>query len=306
MKRSRQPRTYPTTRLNIIIGLLVLIFIVITIRLFYLQVVRHQDFVRRADVSQIKSLEIEAERGRIYARNAQQTVPLVINERRWTMFSDTKFIDDSERLIVALNNLGITLTEKQRTALRSDSRYVVLRKRVTTAEKDRIESALTERGIYFQQQNIRQYLEGSLASQVLGFLNHDSQGQYGIEQYYDQILTGVPGRLRVTTDVHDVPLLHVEGNIFKEPQAGQDITLTLDVAMQRVIEDQLSIGVSNVSSPRASAVVLDADSGAVLAMANIPNFDPADFASSQFPTIRIRWLRTPTLQLQLSRFYQWP
>lgn len=277
----RQPRTYSTVRLNLIWGVFVVFFAIIFLRLFYLQIIRHDHFLDQANASQIKSLEVEADRGRIYALNNQKKVPLVINERRWTMFSDTKFIEDVDRLITALENLGLELSTEQKVALASDSRYVVLQKRLTDEQKNDISRRLEVRGVYFQKQSIRQYLEGSLASHVLGFLNDDSQGQYGIEQFHDQTLTGRPGQLRITTDVHDVPLLFVEDNIFIEPQAGEDIVLTLDVSVQRIVEDQLRQGVIDTESKSGTAIVLNADTGAILAMANYPDFDPANFRETE-------------------------
>ena len=277
----RQPRTYSTVRLNLIWGIFVVFFAIIFLRLFYLQIIRRDHFLDQANASQIKSLEVEADRGRIYAFNNQRQVPLVINERRWTMFSDTKFIEDVDRLIAALENIGVGLSAEQKAALASDSRYVVLQKRLTDEQKNDISRQLQVRGVYFQKQSIRQYLEGSLASHVLGFLNDDSQGQYGIEQFHDQTLTGTPGQLRITTDVHDVPLLFVEDNIFIDPQAGEDIVLTLDVSVQRIVEDQLRQGVIDTESKSGTAIVLNADTGAILAMANYPDFDPANFRETE-------------------------
>ena len=112
---------------------------------------------------------------------------------------------------------------------------------------------------------------------MLGFLNQDSKGQYGIEQQYNQELTGTPGRLKITTDVHDTPLLFVQDNVFIEPEAGKDITLTLDVSLQRIVEDQLEAGVLETESEAGSALIMNAQTGAVLAMANYPDFDPANF-----------------------------
>ena len=279
--RTQQPRTYPTSRLRIIWGLLFFFYLVVILRLFYLQIIQHEQFLEQANASQIKSLEVEAQRGAIYAWNDGRKVPLVVNERRWTLFSDTKFIEDLEGLINNLQSLGVTLTVEQKEALASNSRYVVLKQRITDQGRDRLIKGLKYRGVYFQKQDIRRYIEGRLASQVLGFLNQDSKGQYGIEQYYNQELTGVPGRLKITTDVHDTPLLFVQDNVFVEPQAGQDITLTLDVALQRIVEDQLEAGILETESEAGSALIMNAETGAVLAMANYPDFDPANFRNEE-------------------------
>lgn len=280
MVRTQISQNYNPTRLKIIWGIFFVIFVIIIFRLFYLQIIKHDEFLAQANATQIKSLEIEAKRGYIYAFNDRRLVPLVINQSRWTMFADTKFIENRQGLIANLETLGVVLTDTQKSQLASDSRYVVLRKRLTNVDRVAISQNLQFRGVYFQKQAIRQYLEGDLAGQVLGFLNSDSVGQYGIEQYYHQELTGTPGRLRTTTDVHDIPLLFVEDNILIEPQAGQDVVLTLDIPLQRIAETELREGIENTDSISGSAIILDADTGAVLAMANYPTFDPADFQSA--------------------------
>ena len=273
-------RSYSAFRLNIIWFIFVVIFAIVCLRLFYLQVIKHDEFLTQANASQIKSLEIEADRGTIYAFSNNRRVPLVINERRWTMFSDAQFVEDLPTFKAALASAGIYLAEASEDALARGARYVVLERGLTDSERQKLSQQLQVKGVYFQKQAIRQYLEGDLASQVLGFLNADSQGQYGIEQFYHEGLTGVPGRLRTTTDVHDVPLLFVEDNILIEPQAGQDITLTLDIPLQRVAEARLMEGMKETEATKGTVIILDADSGAVLAMANNPTFDPADYRSA--------------------------
>lgn len=287
MQDDHQQRTYSIIRLKVLLGLLVVVFLIVIIRLFYLQIIQYNYFIDQADALQIKSSEIEAERGEIYAMNKGQIVPLVINEDRWTMFSDTKFIDQDrsgqrqvQALIKALEGFKVNLSSQQKQQLSSDSRYVVLERQVTSQRRQYIIDNLKLGGVYFQKQAIRQYIEGDLASHVLGFLNRDSQGQYGVEQYYHKQLTGTPGQLHITTDIHDTPLLFIEDNIRIAPEAGDDILLTLNIPMQRIVEEQLQAGIENIEATGGSAVLMDADSGAVLAMANWPNFDPAKFSEA--------------------------
>ncbi len=277
MSEFYRPQNYSLKRLNLIWGVFVICFIIVCLRLFYLQIIKHDEFLAQADSIHIKSLQIEADRGSIYAFSGNRKVPLVINQRRWTMFSDTKFIEDLPGLINNLKSLGVDLTSKQISNLSSGSRYVVLQRGLTDKGRLEITAKLNQKGVYFQKQSIRQYSEGDLASQVLGFLNANSEGQYGIEQEYNKDLTGKPGRLRATTDIHDVPLLFVEDNILVEPQAGKDIVLTLDIPLQHIIETQLKKGVEEVGAKGGTAIILDAETGAILAMANYPHFDPANF-----------------------------
>ncbi|MXW07883.1 MAG: penicillin-binding protein 2 [Gammaproteobacteria bacterium] len=276
-----RPQTYLLSRLNIVWAVFIIIFAAVIVRLFYVQIVRHEYFATQADAIQIESLKIEADRGKIYAFNGGRKVPLVINQRRWTMFSDALQIEDLPGLLGDLRALGVDLDEEQLAGLREKARYVVLERGVTDERRAEIIAGLNHDGIFFQKQSIREYTEGGLAAQVLGFLNADSAGQYGVEQFYNQELTGVPGRLRTTTDVRGVPLLFVEDNVLVEPQPGQDIVLTIDVPLQRIIETQLAAGIEAVGGRGGTALVLDAETGAVLAMANNPSFDPANFREAE-------------------------
>ena len=113
------------------------------------------------------------------------------------------------------------------------------------------------KGLYFQPQNTRNYSEGSLAAHVLGFVNSDGSGQYGVEEFFDQELTGTNGQLKAVTDANGVPLAFEQNNILVEPVDGQDVTLTIDVDTQQVVESALRSATDRLSAQGASGVVLD-------------------------------------------------
>ena len=126
---------------------------------------------------------------------------------------------------------------------------------------------------------LRVYIQGPIAGQILGFVNDSGEGNYGIEQYFNDELKGTPGRIKALTDRNNVPLLATEENVLVDPVDGKDMVLTLDVSMQRQVETILKQGLENAKSESGSLLILDADSGAVKAMANYPSYDPAQFAS---------------------------
>lgn len=249
-------------------------------KLFSLQVVQSDRFRDRADSSQVKSYEIEASRGLIYAHNGDQLAPLVLNERHWLVFSDTDFIRSVDEIVRVLTTNGVDVSPGEYEQLNSDSKYVVLGRGLTDEQKEAIESSGT-RGVFFQKQNVRSYTEGSLAAHVLGFLNRDSVGQYGVEQQYDQVLTGEPGFVKSLTDVRGIPLtLDEENNIRVPPTAGADLVLTIDIPLQREVEQTLAEGVESTDGLSGSVVIMEAETGAVRALANYPTFDPAAYAST--------------------------
>ena len=263
-------------KLRLLGVVLLLIGLVFAGRLFYLQVLRTTYYRQLADSGQVKSLEIEAKRGQIYSYSDGQLVPLVLNERRWLVFSDTQFVDSPELVIGTLDRHGINLSESQQEHLRGDSRYIVLAKNIPDSVKTGIEE-FDVGGIYFREQFVRSYPEGSLAAHVLGFVNADNDGQYGVEQFFNDELTGSPGRLRAVTDTQGVPLVFEESNIAVLPQSGQNIVLTLDIPLQQATERILHEVIKETDALSGSVVILDADTGSIKTLANYPTFEPVSF-----------------------------
>jgi cell division protein FtsI/penicillin-binding protein 2 len=102
---------------------------------------------------------------------------------------------------------------------------------------------------------------------------------YGIEQDLNSKLSGTNGQLKAVTDINGVPLAANTGNILKEPVAGDDVTLTIDVGMQKQLEDIIKKGYDNSKSEGVSAIIMDPNTGAVKAMGNYPTYNPADYGN---------------------------
>lgn len=274
MNSSRLPSE--NNRLRILGIFLVMIALLFSARMFYLQIIKGSEYRAEADVSQTKSLEITAKRGEIYAKNGEQTVPLVLNERRWLLFADSQFVDDISALQTELQQEGIELTDIAKGRIIDGSRYVVVNRDISESQKQQLEQQEIK-GVYFQEKQTRTYTEGNLAAQVLGFVNADDKGQYGIEELLGEELRGVNGRLKAVTDSRGVPLAFERTNIDVEPKDGQDVTLTIDVGLQQIVEDALVKNVDATGAQGATGVIMNAETGAILAMANYPTFSPADF-----------------------------
>jgi cell division protein FtsI (penicillin-binding protein 3)/stage V sporulation protein D (sporulation-specific penicillin-binding protein) len=148
---------------------------------------------------------------------------------------------------------------------------------VTNDQASRIR-ALGIAGVGLAEQSYRTYPEGSLAAQMLGFVNADGEGQYGIEQYLNQKLSGVPGQLSGKTDTHGIPI-YTAGNVMKQPVDGTSYVLTIDRSVQAEVESALADRVKAVNGKSGSAVVMDPNTGAVIAMASYPTFDPNNYSS---------------------------
>lgn len=277
------PRTY-RTKPKITIGyvqlLRVVLFIAGTVlitRLFYVQIIRHDYYEAQALAEHIKKFEIPAIRGSIrFTDGTAGSIPVVLNETRYTIYADPQYIADSKMTASKLGPvLGGDQSELQE-KLEADSRYVVLAKKMTKEQAERIE-ALQLKGIGQKEVSTRTYPQGNLAAQLLGFVNDDGDGQYGIEGYLDESLKGQPGQQKAVTDIRGIPLAMDESNIQKAPIPGDNITLTIDIGFQKAVEDTLKSGIERTKALSGSAIIMEADSGKIKAMANYPTYDPSQY-----------------------------
>jgi cell division protein FtsI/penicillin-binding protein 2 len=259
----------------------VLVMGVFGVRAFYLQVIKHDHYVKAAAASQLKEYAIEPTRGIIKAHEGENIVPIVLNEKRYTLFGDPALVDNPEqaaRDIAAV--IGGSADEYKEQLATPDTRYVVLARKLTDEQREAI-LRHKHPGIGAQQQYQRVYPNGSLASQLLGFVNNAGDGVYGIEQALDEQLRGTPGLLKAITDVNGVPLPANSENTRIPAVPGDDVVLTIDLAMQQRLEQILKEKLEQSRSDSGSALILDPNTGAVKAMANWPTFDPRHFAQTE-------------------------
>ena len=269
----------PESRIQLLYGLLFAVVIIIGLRLFYLQVIKHDYYQSQAQASQLKQFELPAERGSIYAFDGGEIVPVVLNEVRYQITADPEIIDDKQAVADALSDeIDFSASEILLLLSREDSRYEVLAKKQSKEKKEAIQELKLPGVFAHEKVSQRVYIQGDIAGQLLGFVNDAGHGQYGVEEYLQQQLGGTPGRVKALTDQNNVPLLATGDNVQIDPIDGQDVVLTIDVSMQRQLETILKQGLENARSESGSAIIIDPNTGAVRAMANYPSFDPAKFA----------------------------
>lgn len=273
---ARQPGN-SNRRVQIWYGFLILAVIILIGRLFYIQIIRHDYYRKIATADQLKEYSITADRGVIKAHDSSGLVPLVLNEKLYTLYVDPIYVKDASSSAAKLTTITKGDADKYAVAMKEkNSRYQVLEKRLSEELKNKI-TALKLPGIGVQAQNYRTYPQGNLGAQLLGFVNNDGEGKYGVEQFLDNKLKGTPGRLKAITDAEGVPLAASRDNIQINPQNGDDVVLTIDLPMQKQLETLLKVGLERVKSQSGSAVVIDPYTGAIKAMANWPTYDPAQF-----------------------------
>lgn len=245
-------------------------------RLFYLQIIKHESYKAAAVSEQLKKFSIPADRGKIFIRDGDETLPIVLNEPKYLIFADPAFIDnslDSAKKIQSIIGGSVDDIEKK---LSAKSRYVELIKKADKSTKEKLLD-LGIKGIVAKEFTVRSYPQAEMAAQVLGFVNDDGEGQYGIEEFLDKELRGEEGLLKAVTDIRGVPLAGNADNIVQQAKPGKTVTLTIDAVIQRIAEDALKEEVEKTKPSGASAIIMDVKTGAIRALANWPSYDPGKY-----------------------------
>lgn len=271
-------RTYGRSR---VLVLLLLAFIgIFTIRLFTIQVVEHGKYKALALSEQQAKFVLKAQRGQIYALDGTDPpAPLVLNEPVYTIYADPSQVTDAAAVKSTVSGVAGDKTVDDLSGLTDKSKqYLVLAKQVSRDQAQAIK-VKNLAGVGETQTTERVYPEGSLASQLLGFVNADGQGQYGIEQDLNDRLKGTDGVLQTVTDVRNIPLTVSDNDISIPAKDGDNVVLTVDRNIQSYAESALKKGLDNVHATKGSVIVMDPRTGHVMAMANYPTYDPSNYGN---------------------------
>lgn len=243
-------------------------------RLVDVQIVHGAEYYQRAAQERRHPFSFpEPPRGTIYDRSG---FPLAVSEPRYAVIASPPFVQDVQGLAERLAPiLGLTPQEISRRLLAA-SEGVVLGPYITPEQAEEVQR-LKLPGIRVELRWVRRYPYGTLAASVLGFATPGGHGFYGVEGFYDRSLVPQTEVLPLETDPSGVrPLPHEEGN-FSSPHRGNDLVLTLDLAMQVAAEEELARGVEEYRADGGTVLVLDPRTGAILALAVWPSFDPGNY-----------------------------
>lgn len=262
--------------------LAIIVFItmaVFVLRLFFLQIIQYGYYTNLADQGQIKRLTIPAKRGLIYALDGDNPVPLVMNQTVYTVFADPKITEDDSKIIEVIKRVaGGNLVENvDKLLAKKDTRYQIIATKITRNQAEMIKKEQLT-GIGFQANTQRVYPEGSLASQALGFVDYEGVGKYGVEGYLNDELVGKDGMLQSVTDISSVPLTIGKDNIDQPAVDGKNVVLSIDRNIQSKVEEIILNSTKLNGADEASVLVMDPQSGKVIAMANFPSYDPSKIA----------------------------
>ncbi|MDT8382947.1 MAG: penicillin-binding transpeptidase domain-containing protein [Gammaproteobacteria bacterium] len=230
-----------------------------------------KDFLQgQGDARYLRVVSEPAHRGMITDRNGE---PLAISTPVDSVWANPQQLIEARDAWPQLAKLlGIKRGELERLlAARRDKEFVYLKRRVSPDLADKV-MALEVPGVFLEPEYKRFYPAGEVAAHVVGFTNIDDQGQEGMELVYDQRLRSVAGTKRVIKDRYGRVVENVER--ISEPQPGEDIALSIDLRLQYLAFRELKATVKSNRADSGSAVILDVNTGEVLAMVNQPAYNP--------------------------------
>ena len=253
-------------RLLIVAGVALLWSTAVLGRLAYLQLVRHGDYLARALRQQQRTIEITPPRGIIYDRNMH---PLAMSVPVKSAFAVPAEIAD-ESLAAHLLSGVVNVPEDVLEARFQSSRSFAWVSRKLPPEKVEAVAALNLKGIYFQEENQRFYPKRDLAAHVLGFVDPDEKGLGGIESELDGQIRGKSEKIIVMADARQ---RWFDGSEAQR-ERGANVVLTLDEKIQYIAQRELSAAIDQTRAQAGSVIVMNPNTGAILALANWPKFNP--------------------------------
>jgi len=259
----------PAWRSRLLFGLLALGLIGLAARAAYLQGMNHDFLQEKGESRYSRIVEMNADRGMITDRNGHI---LAISSPVASVYADPKVIDiKPEQLKQLTGLLEMDSAEIDARIKRENSRFVYLKRQVVPDIAEKI-MKLKIKGIYFASESKRYYPESEFAAHVLGFTDINDEGQEGVERGWQDTLAGELGRRRVLKDNKGQIIEDVEN--IRPPKPGEDLVLSIDRRIQYRAHAELKEAVLANNAKAGSIVVLDAQTGEILALTNLPAYNP--------------------------------
>jgi cell division protein FtsI (penicillin-binding protein 3) len=248
-------------------------------KLFWLQIVRHHEFVEKAQKQQQHTFEVAPRRGVLYDRNLRElamtvqadsyfAVPSEIEDKPATARALAKIVHDNDASFPDNWTSEVQILSR----MNASRGFAWIARRLDPDKAARVK-ALNLKGVYPQKEFQRFYPDSEIAAQVLGYVGVDDNGLGGMEQKFDGRLHGEPGRMYAALDARR----HVMGSTERDPEPGANLVLTIDENIQFIAERALDAAMQRTKAANGTAVVQDVHTGQILALAIRPTFNPNDF-----------------------------
>lgn len=260
----------PVWRSKLIVAAVALGFLGLAGRAAWIQVFGNDFYIKQGEVRFARTLDLPANRGRILDRNGFLLASSVPVPSVWAIPEEVE--RDKAKLAQLAKLLDMPLPDLMKRLSEDDKSFVWLKREVDESAAREI-AALDIKGIYQRKEYRRQYPEGEAAAHIVGFTNVEDKGQEGVELAFEKQLAGRPGSRRVIKD----RLGRIVEDVGQQvpPVDGKDIQLSIDSKVQFFAYQQLRDAVTQNKAKAGSVIVLDAQTGEVLALANYPSYNPA-------------------------------
>jgi len=251
-------------------------FIGLVIQLFAVQIGNHDKYKAKADRQQNTIYTVKAERGIIYDRNMEI---LAYTKDDVSLFADARMLNRSpkkrKKVAVALSKVFNKKPEEYINKIKRSKKNVCLERKISK-EKALILNNLVVDGFYKVEDFTRIYPYGNITSHILGFVDNNSVGRAGLEKMYNDLLKGKDGKLDVENDVIGRTVsIDYDNSIPSVP--GDSFILTLNKVYQKILVNELKAGVGKYKGKSGIGIIANPKTGEILALANIPDFDPRNY-----------------------------
>ncbi|CDL85532.1 penicillin binding protein 2 [Xenorhabdus szentirmaii] len=288
LKKQEDKVSFVSWRFALLCGGIGLALIGLLIRVADLQIINPDRLVKEGDSRSLRVQSIPTARGMIHDRNGRPLAVSVPVDAIWAdpkevfekggITDDTRWKALADALSMPMDHLTQKISEYP------NGRFVYLARQVNTSIGDYVEK-LKLPGIYLRQESRRYYPAGQVTAHIIGVTDIDGNGIEGIEKSFDRWLTGMPGSRTVRKDrIGRV----IEDIASTDKMAAHDLTLSIDERLQTLVYRELTKAVSLNKAESGSAVLVDVNTGEVLAMANSPSYNPNNFAGTPKDAMRNR------------------
>ena len=251
-------------------------------RLAYWQVLQHNLLTQQAQAQYREVVQLPAMRGSIFDRNLTQ---LVVNTTVYSAFVSPDQITPDQRADVATglaSVLGVDQNAVMAT-LESGAKFAYIAHRFPQDKADKL-TALKLPGVGLEDDTQRSYLPGiapgtTLAANLLGFVNYNGDGQYGLEAQYQSVLAGTPGYISSFRDLANNEIV-LGTHAHQDPVNGSDLVLSLDANIQYAAEQALADGIKKDNAESGSVLVMDTATGGIVASADYPSYSANNFTTT--------------------------
>ena len=260
----------PTKRLPIVLLLVVFLFVAVFAKMFAVIIIDGGNLQLKALSQWLRDLPTDAPRGSILDRNGNV---LASTATRYNLYVRPSATPDKPAVAQLLSNVFGYDYQKTLEKISKRTSEVTVATQVTKEQLNIIYNSKLD-GIYYSEDNYRYYPYGDFMTQVLGFCSSDGFGQTGLEAYYDKYLTGVNGQIMTETDLIGREL--GAGTYYLPSIAGMNVVTTLDSGIQRIVDGAVATAVARFNPKGVYCIVMDYDTGGVVALSEYPSFDLND------------------------------